>query len=189
MPKTKLTCSATISRHIGKVVAEHVSSAKDKANMFCNYFADVARNLKTKSMPLVDFVWRPTKRFPSRTDKTFKFDPVEEDEIFKLLQELKRKKATGIDQLLSNLLKDSAPVIDKPLAHIINKSLSTSTFPTEWKQAKITPLFKSGSISSAENYRPISILPVISKIAEKIVQKQLTRYLEENHLLTDQRFL
>ena len=153
--------------------------------MFCNYFADVARNLKKKSMPLVDFVWKPTRRF---TDQTFKFEPVDENEIFNLLKGLKCKKATGIDQLPSNLLKDAAPVIDKPLAHIINKSLSTSTFPNEWKQAKITPLFKSGSISSAENYRPISILPVISKIAEKIVQKQLTNYLEENHLLTDRQF-
>ena len=85
------------------------------------------------------------------------------------LQELKRKKATGIDNLPSNLLKDAAPVISKRLAHIINLSLTTSIFPTEWKEAKITPLFKSGKKSSVENYRPISLLPVISKIAEKIV--------------------
>ena len=164
------------------------TSPKDKANMFCNYYANVAKNLKKKSMPLIDFIWRPIKPFPNRTDKTFKFSPVEDNVICKYLQELKRKKATGIDNLPSNLLKDAAPVISKPLAHIINLSLTTSIFPTEWKEAKITPLFKSGKKSSVENYRPISILPVISKIAEKIVQKQLTEYLEENKLLTDYQF-
>ena len=156
--------------------------------MFCNYYAKVAQNLKKKAMPLIDFVWRPSKPFPNRTDKTFKFSLVEEDLICKLLQGLKRKKATGIDKLPSNLLKDAAPSISKPLAHVINLSLSTSTFPTEWKEAKVTPLFKSGNRTSVENYRPISILPVVSKIAEKIVQMQLTEYLEDNKLLTDFQF-
>ena len=161
---------------------------KGKANMFCNYFADVAKNLKSKSMPMIDFVWKSVKVNPIRTDKIFKFSPVSENEILNLLLELKEKKATGIDQLPSNLLKDAAPVIAKPLSHIINTSLTTSIFPTEWKQARITPLFKSGNCSSVENYRPISILPVVSKITEKVVKKQLTKYLEDNNLLTDHQF-
>eukprot|EP00111_Clytia_hemisphaerica_P005045 TCONS_00014511-protein len=97
----------------------------------------------TTLLPLVEFVWRPIKRFPIRTDKTFKFDPVESDEIFKLLQGLKRKKATGIDQLPSNLLKDSAPVIDKPLAHIV-------IYINISNRVEKSPHSSAGSISSAE---------------------------------------
>ena len=67
------------------------------------------------------------------------------------------------------MLKDAATIITKPLAYIINLSLHSGSVPMEWKAAKIIPLFKSGSMVELDNYRPISILPVLSKILERIV--------------------
>ena len=71
------------------------------------------------------------------------------------------------------LLKDSAAVITQTITFLINLSLTTGIVPDEWKQAGVVPLHKSGGRKVMDNYRPISILPFISKIAEKAVNVQL----------------
>lgn len=85
-------------------------------------------------------------------------------------------------------MKDCRAEIAKPIAFIINLSLQTAIVPTEWKTALITPIHKSGNTTEANNFRPISVLPVISKILEKAVQQQLVEYLETNHHLSDSQF-
>ena len=74
------------------------------------------------------------------------------------------------------------------IAYIINLSIKTSTVPSIWKIAKITPVFKSGDSTKPENHRPISILPVVSKILEKAVHHNLITFLEEQKFLTDCQF-
>ena len=70
----------------------------------------------------------------------------------------------------------------------INMSFSTGQFPTEWKKSKVAPIYKNGPKSNIENYRPISVIPAISKVIEKIVHSQLYGYMEQNNLLCDQQF-
>ena len=101
---------------------------------------------------------------------------------------MKRNKSCGIDSLPPNLLRDSANEITYALTYLVNLSLSTPTFPSEWKAAKATPVFKSGNKTDIENYRPISILSVISKIIEREVHSQLYNYLEEGKLISDFQF-
>ena len=79
-------------------------------------------------------------------------------------------------------------VIAKPLTHVINLSLSTGIVPNELKAARVNPVFKTGETHKFDNYRPISILPVISKIFEKCVHNQLMNYLESNKLLSSKQF-
>ena len=86
------------------------------------------------------------------------------------------------------MLKDCSEEISGPLAQIINLSLSTNTVPTLWKSAKITPIIKSGNPDLVENYRPILILPTLSKLLERTVHEQLYRFLEKNRLLSDCQF-
>ena len=71
-----------------------------------------------------------------------------------------------------------ATIITKPLAYIISLSLQSGSVPMEWKAAKVIPLLKSGPMVELDNYRPISILPVLSKILKRIVYKQLLSHLE-----------
>ena len=66
--------------------------------------------------------------------------------------------------------------------------LQSSTFPLAGKQAKLVPIFKSGDTNKAENYRPISVLPALSKLLEKAVHSQLLEYLETNKLLNQSQF-
>ncbi|EDO43579.1 predicted protein, partial [Nematostella vectensis] len=73
-------------------------------------------------------------------------------------------KATGLDGISAKLLKLAGPAIDMPLCKIINLSIKQSIFPTIWKQARVTPVFKAGDHLDINNYRPISILSILSKI-------------------------
>ena len=101
----------------------------------------------------------------------------------KQIDNLSIDKATGEDQISCKLLKMTKNVIAESLCDIINKSLLTGVVPREWKKARVVPIFKSGDISSLNNYRPISILPIVSKIIERAVHQQLSEFLDQNQLL------
>ena len=70
-----------------------------------------------------------------------------------------------------------------PIAQLCNLSISTSTFPDHCKSAKVLPLYKKGSKTDPKNYRPISLLPLISKIIEKVIHDQTQSFLDENNIL------
>jgi len=164
------------------------NNRKQLTETFSNWFASVVKKLKEKAMPLRDFVWGYSKSFQLRTTKSFRFEYVSVVHVRKHLKKLKRTKATGLDNLPPAILKDTADIICKPLCHIINSSLRNGSFPEVWKKARVVPVFKSGKTSLPENYRPISIVPVLSKILEKAVHHQLSLYLEDNKLLSDRQF-
>ena len=167
---------------------EKCSDKTSIANGFRDFFSSITTKLKNKAMPLCNYTWRCATLIHPRTYKTFHFREVSIVEVSKILKSLERKKATGIDNLPASLLKDGANTIAVPLAYLINLSIQTGMIPNEWKIARIIPLYKSGSKSSFDNYRPISILPVISKIIEKIIHKQFMDFLEENKLLYKNQF-
>ena len=118
----------------------------------------------------------------------FRFQTVTEQDILKQLRKLNRICATGVDNIPTCYIKDTAYVIGKPITFIINLSLKTGMFPNELKMARITPVYKSGAKDSFDNFRPISILPALSKIFEKCVHKQLMDHFENNHLISERQF-
>ena len=86
------------------------------------------------------------------------------------------------------MLKDCARVKSGPLAHLISLSLTSGTVPTDWKVAKATSIHKSSSIDDYNNFRPISVLPVLSKILERAVYTQFIQYIESNNILSKHQF-
>ena len=116
-------------------------------------------------------------------ENAFVLKEVSEDYIFKELQNLKGNKGTGIDQMPARFIKDAACVIKRPITHIVNLSIRTEKVPLEMKQARVTPLFKKNNKFEVGNYRPVSILSIVSKILEKSVNDQLCDYLTENNIL------
>ena len=105
------------------------------------------------------------------TAPRFRFQSVAVQDVLKQLRNLERNCATGVDNLPTCYLKDTAYVIAEPLTFIINLSLKTGMFPNDLKMACITPAYKSGAKDSFDNYRPISIVPAFSKIFERCVDK------------------
>ena len=158
------------------------------ANGFCQFFTSVANLLKLKAFPLIDCVWNYKKKYNVRQDVAFNFSRVPVREVNSHLKNLKRNKAVGLDNIPPGFLKDVANVIAPPLTHIINLSLRNGVIPSDFKSGRVTPLFKSGSASNTDNYRPITILPILSKVLEKCVHDQVMKFLEENNLLCSQQF-
>ena len=114
---------------------------------------------------------------------SFSFSRIEEEHILKLLEETNPAKAAGIDGLTGKFLKDGAPYISLPITQLCNLSISLSTFPEKCKIAKLKPLYKKGSTTDPKNYRPISLLPLISKLIEKVIHEQTQKYLSDQNIL------
>ena len=93
--------------------------------------------------------------------------------------------ANNIPQLSVRLLKEAGPVIIPSLTHIVNLSIGSGCFPDKWKIFKVLPVYKEDIKSDPNNYRPISILPIVSKIIEKVIFNQRYEYLTSNNLLGD----
>ena len=108
---------------------------------------------------------------------------MDSDTVCKELGALNTKKATCFDGISSKLLKAAAPVIAEPLTKIFNLSIATGIMPYLWKTAKVTATHKGGSLQDLNNYRPISILPVLSKLVERHVHKHFYAYLTQHNLL------
>ena len=115
----------------------------------------------------------------------FKFDVISAEFVSDQICNMQNSKSPGLDQFNVRLLKLAGPYLSNCLAHICNLSLSGYTFPDEWKKAKVTPIFKSGDKSDVGNYRPISVLPIVSKIIERAVHDQLYAYLTNADLLSN----
>lgn len=117
------------------------------------------------------------------TETEFSITNVSASFIKKQLQHLKVNKATGIDELSAKYLRMSAPIIAQPLATILNLSIENGNYPDALKHAKVTPVFKRGEKSDVNNYRPISVLPVITCIFERHVSSCMTSFLEKFNLI------
>ena len=116
-------------------------------------------------------------------ENPFHFTKASENTIPDFLKELKTNKATGIDNLLGRFLKDGSKVLATPIAQICNISIRLSTVPDECKIAKLKPLYKKGKKTDPKNYRPISLLPVISKILEKVIHDQIMAFVTKKNIL------
>ena len=108
---------------------------------------------------------------------------VTEQTVCKMLDSLSGNKATGLDKLPAKYVKDGSSQIVKPLTYLINVSLTTGNIPNELKKTQVVPLYQRKSKTDAGNYRPVSVLCVISKVFERVVFNQLNDYLTANKLL------
>ena len=114
---------------------------------------------------------------------TFSYTCIMPEEVLTELLKLNIHKSSGLDGIGPNILKISASVIYKSLAHIFNLSLCTGKFPLKLKLARVTPLYKSGDNTDMNNYRPISVLPNLSKLFEKFVYAQIYEYLVKYNMI------
>jgi hypothetical protein len=111
----------------------------------------------------------------------FQFNPICYEDTEKIINNLKSKTSVGVDEISTKLLKEIKNEIINPITLIVNQSLSTGIFPDLLKIGKISPIFKKDDKTQINNYRPISILPAISKVFEKVIFNQLhEHFISEN---------
>ena len=152
-----------------------ISDDKEKADIFNTFFVShstIDRNLE----------WDPGDPPPSETH----LDNINftSHEVYKILNNLDISKATGPDRIGYRLLREAAGSISHVLSKLFNKSFELNTYPDSWKMAHVIPLHKKNDKSDPNNYRPVSLLPCISKIFERAVHKHVYAYLTENELIS-----
>lgn len=108
---------------------------------------------------------------------SFSFSDVTNDEIFTIICKLNPNKSVS-GAFSSKLIKMVADILSEPLSHCINSSFRSATFPESLKLADVTPIFKKGDKFLKENYRPVSILPCLSKVFERVIFSQLSNYFD-----------
>ena len=154
------------------------------ANEFNKFFSEIGPKLALEIKPI-----NPNLLVQSfleaDIEHSFSFKPVTQAIILQIIKNLKNKSSCGYDNINSIFLKKLQNCFIYPLTILVNQSLATGIFPEKLKVAKIIPLYKKSDDDIMNNYRPISLLPVFSKIFEKVVQIQIYEYLNSNNLLFD----
>ena len=149
------------------------------ADEFNKFFVEIGPKLASRMQTNVnfgDYLLRPPTT-------TFDFHYVNENTISKIIDRLKPKTSCGRDNMSNKLLKYVKSEITPYLTLFINQSINTGIFPSKLKLAKVLPIHKKDDKSCLENYRPISILPSVSKVFERVIHNQLYEYFDSNNLL------
>ena len=142
---------------------------------FESFYSNLAGNLLAKLPKLLN---RYTIKFISdyykklSLSENLKLDATTEGYLFNILKNVEVTKAAGIDQISGKFLKDGAQILAKPISELCNLSMTLGSFPDACKIARVKPLFKKGSKTDPSNYRPISLLTLLSKVFERVVLNQ-----------------
>lgn len=162
-----------------------ICDSYDIAESFNKFFVSIGEELQNKIPKSACSPLRHIRRNSSQTLSTF--GHIDAVEVHQVIKEM-RNVGAGIDDISGNIFKKTYSSITEQLVHLINICLNEGIFPENLKRAVVKPMYKSGSKNSMNNYRPISILPYISKVLEKIIHKRIMDYLSNNNILSSSQF-
>ena len=164
---------------------EILREPQELCNVFNEYFVNIAKDIGVNDRitlddsvtsiitehdthPSIDLIRRN-----HANDSNFQFSDVSSNDIRTILKKLNIRKATGCDNIPPKLLRIGAEILCSPITYLVNMAFRTSCFPDMLKQAEVTPIYKKNDVMDKRNYRPVSILPTVSKIFEKVMLEQL----------------
>ena len=113
-----------------------------------------------------------------KNPEAFNFKSVDTQQVLKLLNKLNANKSTGFDNIPPKIAKLSTESTANQLCKIVNLAFESNTFPSDMKKCEVSPLYKKKDYMNKENYRPISIISVFSKIMETILAEQITEHMQ-----------
>ena len=184
LPSKERPISAMSLKKEGNVVFD----GKSICEILKDFFSNLATNL-VKKLPTPTGIYGmiSVERYYSQLNlqnRNFSLNPTTNSVVLKLLEDINPTKAVGIDNIGGKFLKDGAVILADPITKLCNLSIKVSKFPQQCKIAKLKPLYKNkGSKVETKNYRPISLLPLVSKLFEKVIHTQTQIFLDENHIL------
>jgi hypothetical protein len=146
------------------------SQPSEIANIFNDFFANCA-NIAMKNIPDTS---EPLVEKSTSTSLTLHAPSIEE--IMSIIKSLRNKAAPGHDGIHPKVIKNLSSELAPLLSHLISKIFETGHYPVCLKIAIFTPIFKSGSNKNIDNYRPISVLPIINKIVEKVIHRRIINF-------------
>lgn len=147
------------------------------------HFSTVGHKVSGKTEPS-----RYMKYLSNRVEETLVFSPVTENEVTRLIEKLPNKKSSGHDGINNVLVKSLKFSLRLPLTLILNQSLMCGEFPKLMKLARVQALFKKGDKLEKDNYRPISLLVIFSKLLERAVNNRLVSFLEAHDIINESQY-
>ena len=148
------------------------------------HFSSTSQRLLGSTTISADILSELLNSFGNESDPSkFHLRPVTYCEVLKSLKSMRSDCSTGADQIPAKYIKMSAETIASPLTHILNSFISERSFPEAWKIARVSPIPKVDNPAQNDDFRPISILPVLSKVYEKLVLYQLLEFMERYQIL------
>uniref|UniRef100_A0A1B6KD14 Reverse transcriptase domain-containing protein n=2 Tax=Cicadellinae TaxID=33370 RepID=A0A1B6KD14_9HEMI len=171
------------------VNGKHVDNPTQTADHFNTFFTEVAElTLKQNNCSPGDADDNENYETPlNYVDKSLYLTPTCINEVRNIINALKSKSSSGVDEYSSKIVKHCSEELMPPLVSIINKSFSLGEFPTALKLSKVYPKHKKGSTLEVQNYRPISLISTFSKIIEKIALHRLMAHLKQENLITEKQ--
>ena len=170
-------------RIIHRILHPNPQPIRECPNKLNGHFAQTAQRTIGTQPENTNQLYDLLKSLPNTDEPSFVLNKVKPDEVMTQIRELRSDCSTGIDQIPAKFIKPVASYLASPLAHIINLCIETSSFPNVWKTARISPIPKIDHPKSEDDFRPISILPAMSKIFERIVLKQMLDFIDQTALL------
>ena len=152
-------------------------SCDEQTHVWCSH-PNITKSLVSSPEPVSFHTSPPSYDGPHTENAFLSFEPVSVDSISTMLKNINTWKASGSDGIPPFVLRQNHQYLASSLAAVINESLLTGVFPSPFKLARVCPVFKKGDRTEPGNYRPISLLPVVSKILERVVYQQLVQYLQ-----------
>ena len=162
---------------------EMVSSPYRVSGAMNNYFINKVRLLNERIPESEEDPLQKLRESMRSRQCSFSLHSVSPGNVAEIIAGLKNSKSTGVDFIDTWVIKLVANDILPAITHIINLSIAHSEFPSSWKLSKVVPLLKKGDPLVPSNYRPVALLPIFSKILEKVAFLQLVKYLDSNGLL------
>ena len=179
---TRFSDAPTKLRHEGKIV-ENVFDVVEKFN---KYFANVGKMLADK---IITTNPNHCKSYlQNRIQSSIFLNPPQSNEIFNIINSLKCKKSAKNNAVPSYFIKIAGNVLAPYLAYFYALSFEYGIFPDALKIAAVTPIYKTDDELSSSNYRPISVLPCLSKILEKLIKIRIISFLEKNHVFNPYQY-
>ena len=160
-----------------------LSRAQDVANAQNEYFCEKVKNILDNILPSTKNPLEKLESIMKFRKCSFKLSTVHPDEVDSIISSLNNSNSFGLDELDTYVIKLIHKEILPVVTHIVNLSIASQEFPSLWKSTKVVPLFKKGDRLDTKNYRPVAIVPILSKVLERVVFNQLSTYLETNKLM------
>ena len=157
---------------------QRIKSNPDELN--AHFSTTAQRVLNVKPTPVNEITAFINSR--ARDDMKFRLKPTTVEEVLNIIKDLKSGVSTGPDNIPMKFIKIAAKHIAPSLTNIINSFIADSKYPNEWKTSRVCMIPKITNPVKNDDYRPINILPVFSKVFEKIVLRQVTTYIDANNI-------
>ena len=174
--------SKEVWKTIHRILKPNYQRIKADPKALNDHFTSLATKVTGKGKNDISNVQSFIQTLPSTNINSFKIEHTNYEQVDKILKSLRNDTSTGFDTIPAKFIKPVRELIASPLTNIINNSIDKSIFPNQWKIARICPIPKVNNPSQFKNYSPISVLPILSKVYEKVILIQLSSFIDQQKL-------